>query len=134
MKRVTLILILALLSCSSDDNNNTSSQACIESQVVENLLNNTVPGTVFSTQENERAYRSHQKYIQVDAETHLPNIFAQTNEKFARIFTNKEFNLPNNTEVYISGEIFSCLTGDHGLQTNDLFNFYLIENNQMSQE
>jgi len=66
-------------------------------------------------------------YHEIDAKTYLPEVFEQQPDMYIRVFPINKINYEIDSQIMVKGTITSCITGDHGLLTNDYKGFYLLE-------
>lgn len=120
-----LLLFLLVIGCSEDNYKAPLENYCNESMFIQELSENT-PVTVKSVKEGEAFYNGIKIYYELDAETYLPNIFEQNNVKLVRLFPLNKINSNIGSQIMVKGTISGCLTGNHGLLTNDYIGFYLL--------
>lgn len=130
MKISILILLISsfpLSSCSNDDKDSENSiQKCSDPIFLLDLTEE-IPATVSIVEAGEPFFHGIETYYKVDAETYIPSLFAQNEQKFIRIFPTSKINEKAGDKVKIKGKLSTCLTGNHGLLTNDYKGFYILE-------
>ena len=126
---IILIPLLLFAACSNGQENNdplsSLESLCIES-AMETELTEGVPAIVKVVEEGQPFFNGNKKYYEVDIETNIPELFELYKEKIIRVFPTRKMNSDVGEEVFIKGKIFSCLSGNHGLLTNDFKGFTLI--------
>jgi len=90
-------------------------------------ISEAIPATVSKVKEGEPFFNGIQTYYEVDAERDLPELFERNGEKTIRIFPTENTDESQGAVTEITGQLNSCLTGDHGLLTNDFKIFYILE-------
>lgn len=126
MKTISILILIAILSCSNDDDNGVEEDSkCTHSELIL-TLEEPIQAIVKSPEVGQPFYSGKKIFYEVDAEEYLPTIFEQNGVKTVRIFSKSNIEEKEGTQVQIKGAISNCLTGDHGLLTNDLIGFYLI--------
>lgn len=126
MKTIAIFILgLLMISC-SDNKDEVSLNKCSESTLIQELTENT-PVIVKSVEDGEPFYDGSKIYYEVDAETYLPKIFEQNQNKYIRLFPINKTNHDIGTETTVKGTITTCVTGNHGLLTNNYIAFYLLE-------
>ncbi len=126
MKIYFVILLMLMVSCGEDNNSSKQPDCSNIEKVID--LNDFIPATIKSVDSGERFYNGIEQYFEVDAEIYMPSLFSEIGEKYIRIFPVSEVIGSSSGEVEISGSVFKCLTGNHGLASNDLFEFIIIDN------
>lgn len=92
-------------------------------------LTESIPATVKVVKEGQPFFNGVKRYYEVDAEAHLPSFFETNNQKIVRIFPLKDKGERIGEQIQISGRLISCVTGAHGLLTNNYVVFTLIDDN-----
>ena len=131
LKLFLIPIMLVFVSCSNSQENDPSladiNVLCTEPELLLEL-NESIPATVKVVEDGQPFFNGSKKYYEVDLETHIPELFERFNQKILRIFPISKINSAGGAQVQISGKIYSCITGHHGLLTNDLKGFTLISN------
>ncbi len=129
-KGLLYLIIINFTSCSiSQEKQNQDldlQTLCDDPELIVQLSEN-IPATVKIVEEGQPFFNGNKKYYEVDVETYIPEIFDKYNQKYQKIFPISDNEIKIGETVYLSGEIFSCLTGQHGLLTNDLKGFMILK-------
>jgi len=128
MKTLAIFLMgLLMVNCSNNNNNDeVALEGCGESTLIQKLTED-IPVTVKGVKEGEPFYNGSKIYYEVDAEAYLPEVFEQNGEKYLRLFPINKINDNMDSQIIVNGTVTSCLTGNHGLMTNNYIAFYLLE-------
>lgn len=127
MKNLSIFLLaILLINCSDKKDDVQLNSACGDRTIIKELTE-TIPAIVKHVKDGEPFYMGSKIYYEIDAETYLPEVFGQNNIKHIRVFPINKINREIDSQIMVKGTITSCLTGDHGLLTNDYIGFYLLE-------
>ncbi|HDZ03838.1 hypothetical protein LCGC14_0199920 [marine sediment metagenome] len=128
IKTMIFLSISMMMSCSNGQENEDVdlNALCIEPDILIELTE-AIPAKVRVVEDGQPFFNGIKTYYEVDAETHLPLLFEINGEKTIRIFPVKKIKSDEGSDVEITGKLISCLTGAHGLVTNDYKGFTLLE-------
>ena len=130
MSRLLMVmLIIGMFSCSDSDSQELPEdiQALCNNTLESNLKAQNTPAVVREVEEGQPFFNGIKIYYEVDAEEYFPELFELNQVKMIRIFPVNEPIGEIGDRVRLRGNIFGCITGAHGLVTNDYKGFYLIE-------
>lgn len=124
----TILCFAIIVSCSNGQENEAVdlSALCTGPDVLIEL-EEPIPAKVAVVDEGQPFFNGVKTYYEVDAETYLPLFFEKNGQKIARIFPLTNIDLSVGKKTEIKGKLSSCLTGAHGLLTNDYKGFIIIE-------
>lgn len=129
-KGLLYLLIINITSCSiSQEKQNQDldlQTLCNDPEFIVQLSEN-IPATIKIVEEGQPFFNGNKKFYLVDVETYIPEIFEKYNQKYQKIFPISDINAEVGETVNLTGEIFSCVTGLHGLSTNDLKGFMILK-------
>lgn len=128
LKSVFVLSIIFMFNCSSNNDvrDEITLDKCEQGEIVQEVTEK-ITVIVKTIKEGEPFYDGSKTYYEVDAENYLPEIFKQTGVKKIRLFPINEISTKIGSEIRVKGIIKSCITGKHGLLTNNYIGFYLIE-------
>lgn len=129
MKTNYLFLAMSILlsACSTNEEKEEDLiQKCEDPRFILELTED-IQATVLIVQEGQSFFHGIKTYYEVDAEVYLPEIFEQNDQKIIRIFPTSRIDRQAGDKVDIKGTLSACLTGHHGLLTNDYKGFYILE-------
>lgn len=127
IKSLIFLSIIIFNSCSNEEKeqNGDILSKCTNSET-RVILEEFIPATVKSIEETDYFFNDNRFYLEVNAETYLPELADQYNETKIRIFAPGKNLGAIGKEVMIKGTIVYCITTDHGRTTNNIWDFYLI--------
>lgn len=130
IKTIIFISICIMMSCTSNQENEdvdvNLNTLCIEPDLLIELTE-AIQAKVKVVEKGQPFFNGVKTYYEVDAETYLPSLIAMNGQKTIRIFPLVKIKAKKDSNVQITGKLISCLTGAHGLLTNDLKFFTLLE-------
>jgi len=126
-KLLILSVLILIVACSNEEEeqNRDVLTKCTTSET-RMILEEYIPATVKSIEENDYFFNGNRLYLEVDAETYLPELADQYSVTTIRIFAPNKKLGSIGKEVMIKGTIVYCITTDHGRPTNNIWDFYLI--------
>jgi hypothetical protein len=89
----------------------------------------SVPGVVKAANPGEPIFNGHRYYVRVEKKLFLDKVFQSDAKETERVFIcNRTFSdRDTGRVVLLSGKFSRCLTGNHGLPSNHLMPFYILE-------
>lgn len=125
---IGLTLLLSLnISCKKE--NNSECAACETKVFVQDFSN--ISGVLKKVSDSEPYFDGRKYFILIDAEQNLPTLFGQNRNKFERVFPCSKGFLYSDADtgriLNLSGKLFKCTTGKHGLPTKNLVTFNIYE-------
>ncbi|WP_037316111.1 hypothetical protein [Salegentibacter sp. Hel_I_6] len=132
MRQFFVYFIMILLgACSNSDNQEDNYEDAMEkcsSIQVRKVLENSIPARVEVIEDGDYFFNGNKKYLEVDAEKYLVSLADEFNLTTIKIFVSGVDLGEKGRDVKIKGTILNCATGAHGRHTNNLWDFYLLEN------
>jgi hypothetical protein len=125
---ISLTLLFSLsINCKKEKSNECA--ACDTKVFVQDF--STISGVLKKVSDSEPYFDGRKYFILIDAEQNLPTLFSQNQNKFERVFPCSRGFIYSDADtgriLNLSGKLFKCTTGKHGLLTNNLVTFNIYE-------